>query len=322
MGRRTSGATGHLSQNPYPLYNLNLFSFRLMMQFAVNYSPQAAELVQAGRVQIDMFKCPPWPELVAEAQGYGPVYVHFSLVVGPGLGDAITRRGEAPNWELVEHFLATTCTTHINLHISTNRRHYLDGSPDRELTPERVTEQLIRDVEGVCRRFGRDRVVVENGYRSDEVRVLAATFPEVITQVVEETGCGFLFDLSHARLATTYLGRDVFDYIAHLPLAHTREIHLTGIQHFGPEWVERMRAFGVGEDFLRPLIGIDMDHLPLSEEDWSFMQWAAEAIRHGAWGQPQLVALECGGVGPFWQASIVDGLLDEQLPRLYRLFKT
>ena len=30
--------------------------------------------------------------------------------------------------------------------------------------------------------------------------------PEVITRVVEESGCGLLLDISHARIVANYLG--------------------------------------------------------------------------------------------------------------------
>ncbi len=56
------------------------------MQFALNYSPQAADLVWAGQIDIDLFKCPPWTEMTAAAQAIRPVYVHFGLQAGGGRG--------------------------------------------------------------------------------------------------------------------------------------------------------------------------------------------------------------------------------------------
>jgi hypothetical protein len=40
------------------------------MEFALNYSPQAAQLLQEGRIEIDRYKCPDWPDVrVAERPG-------------------------------------------------------------------------------------------------------------------------------------------------------------------------------------------------------------------------------------------------------------
>ncbi len=43
-----------------------------MTRFALNYSPQAADLLRAGQIEIDLFKCPAWPDLIAEAQAAAP----------------------------------------------------------------------------------------------------------------------------------------------------------------------------------------------------------------------------------------------------------
>ncbi|HLV36123.1 MAG TPA: hypothetical protein VKY59_13445, partial [Spirillospora sp.] len=52
------------------------------MKFALNYSPQAAELLRAGDIDIDLFKCPDWPHLIEQARQQRPVYIHFPLVAG------------------------------------------------------------------------------------------------------------------------------------------------------------------------------------------------------------------------------------------------
>ena len=35
------------------------------MKFAVQYSREAAALLDAGRIAVDCFKCPAWPDLIA-----------------------------------------------------------------------------------------------------------------------------------------------------------------------------------------------------------------------------------------------------------------
>ena len=68
-------------------------------RFSVNYSPAAASLASAGRVEVDLFKCPAWPDLVAALNV--PLYVHFALRVGLGISDAIDTRTRQPaDWGL------------------------------------------------------------------------------------------------------------------------------------------------------------------------------------------------------------------------------
>jgi len=55
--------------------------------------------------------------------------------------------------------------------------------------------------------------------------------PEIITQLINETGCGFLLDISHAFCASRAIGEDFRTYLSKLPLKQTYEIHING-------WVE------------------------------------------------------------------------------------
>lgn len=61
----------------------------MAMEFAVNYSLAAADLLREEQIQVDLFKCPAWPDLIAAAQEVHPVYVHFPLRVGAGINHAI-----------------------------------------------------------------------------------------------------------------------------------------------------------------------------------------------------------------------------------------
>ena len=84
------------------------------MHLAINYSPAAAKLVQAGVIEIDYFKTPDWDWMVEEAQSLRPVAVHFTLEAGNGsLGDV--------NWDAVEHLSQTTATPYINLHLDSRQ---------------------------------------------------------------------------------------------------------------------------------------------------------------------------------------------------------
>ena len=74
-----------------------------------------------------------------------------------------------------------------------------------------------------------DFVSIENVDHIDRWRDLLK--PEIIKRVLDETGCDFLLDISHAYYASRGLDINFFDYLKMLPLEKIVEIHING-------WVE------------------------------------------------------------------------------------
>lgn len=292
------------------------------MKLALNYSHHAAALLAAQAIEIDLFKIPPWPDQVAAAERLRPVYVHFPLSVGSGRGDAVSRKGQEVDWQEVERWLAQTSTPFVNLHLTPDVRDY-PGRAFDDLSPDHVAEvtaRLISDVAVVVARFGPERVIVENVHGYSRAEMQAAILPQVIAAVVAATGCGLLFDLSHARLAAGLLGMDLAAYTAALPLHRLRELHLTGIQPLNGERSRRIAAAGVDADTLARLSHRPLDHMPLTQADWPVMAWARGQIAAAAWAKPAIVAIECGGVGELWGNLTDPETLAAQVPPLRRLF--
>ena len=294
------------------------------MKFAVNYSEPLADLWQNGRVTLDRFKCPAWPDVVAKAQTLHACYVHLPLKVGQGVGYAIdTEKKQAADWHRLEKLVTQTDTPFINLHLVAETAVYPDLPPDTTHPTHlaRVIENMVRDVTAVVKRFGADRVIVENINDHTPAHLHATFLPEVITAVVEATGCGLLLDLSHARLAAHYLGLDARDYIAALPVTAVREIHVTGIQPLDAYWLDRLQAAGASLDKWGVSPEQLVDHLPMVDADWEFLGWVMAEIEAGRWQRPFIIAFEYGGVGPIWSDLTDSDSLAEQLPRMYDLIK-
>ena len=289
------------------------------MKLAYNYSKELAELVREGKVHLDVFKCPPWPEMIEEAQDLLPVYVHFPLTVGAGIGAAKGNDQDPVDWKTIESLQASTVTPFINLHTPIRKKSYPDIPPDslEQSHIDLITENLIKDIQAVCERFGAEYVIIENMYGHAGRNMAAGYLPDVINSVIAETGCGFLFDISHARLAARELGWDAKEYIQALPLNQIRELHLTGVQAFDQPWIDRFREAGEEEELIEALAGLWMDHFPLNEEDWQFWDWCLAQINDGRWGDPWAVAVEYGGIGPYWQAMTDTQILLDQVPRLW-----
>lgn len=294
------------------------------MQFAVNYSEAAQELYLRGQIRVDYFKCPAWPELVQRARAAVPLYVHFPLKVGRGIGDAMdTEAGRLADWRKVEALLTQTDTQQVNLHLAPLVGEHdgvsLEGTEPSDV--EVVTEAMVRDVQAVVQRFGSENVILENSDDGKSGILRSALLPGVISRVVKDTGCGFLLDLSHARLAAWRLGMDAREYLSKLPTEHIQEIHLAGIQRFVGHWVSRAQAAGIDARVIQQLNGRLVDHLPLADGDWDFYAWAMQQVRQGAWRKPWVVALEYGGVGGLWEMTANQDLLAEQVPRLHAIVK-
>ncbi len=265
-----------------------------MMKFAINYSKQAAHLVEQGDIKIDRFKCPDWPDLIAEASRLCSVAVHFTLQAGNG-------EVQKTDWGLVERLLQRTGTDYVNLHLAPESSDF-PGMPvdTRRATDRRIViDRMITDVQAVINRFGAERVILENvPYHPEDGTVIRlGVEPDAISEVVGATGCGLLLDISHARIAARHLEMDERTYMAALPVDRLRELHFTGLHNLNGRW---------------------QDHLPVLDDDWPVLDWVLERIRQGEWAQPGMLAFEYGGVGEKFAWRSDQTVIAEQAPRLYR----
>ena len=290
------------------------------LKLAVNHSSAAAELVGNGRIEVDRLKLPAWPFAIASAQAVCSVYVHFTLTVGDGIGDAMDADTDrSADWAAVQRILVQTDTPLVNLHLAPTSDDGLDTSSGAENRAS--TNRLVQDVLAVVQRFGPDRVVVENDHPSWARRLPPAYFPECIRRVVEEANCGLLLDLGHARLAAHALGVDEREYIESLRIERLREVHVSGVQRLTGRWLDAAKGAGIDDSLLSRLDGSLVDHLPLACDDWALVTWAMDRIRTGAWGQPWILTLEYGGIAGFFEATTDAQVLQHQVPRLRAVVK-
>jgi uncharacterized protein (UPF0276 family) len=293
------------------------------MRFAINYSKQGAHLWQQGLIQVDCFKCPAWKNLIDELKGHYPLYVHFPLRVGKGIGDAInTETKDRPDWKLFEQIANQTQTPYINIHLAPIPQDHED-IPVYELDSsysEHLTRYMIKDLKAVVQHLGAEKVIAENIYSAWGAHPIAAVIPEVARDVIEDADCGLLLDISHARQAARELQMDPKDYIQKLPLHRLREIHITGIQVLDANWIDKLQNAGISFNKYQKYYNHPIDHLPMIEQDWIFFQWALNQIFEGQWHAPDVIAFEYGGIGKgFFQATTDAGVLVKQVPRLYRM---
>lgn len=291
------------------------------MQFAVNYSEPLVRLLKAGRVRIDLLKLPAWEALLAPAQALLPGYVHFALSIGNGVGEAYDFDQKKPaDWYQVESFLRRTSTRHINVHLAALRSFHPDAvmRADHPATRQRILEGALSDLEAVVRRWGSERVIVENPC-PDSQCVPVIYDPTLINEVVTHAKAGFLLDISHARLSARELGIDEDTYLRQLPLEHTDEIHITGIKRMQGEILQKLLQNRPKEFDITDFIDKDIDHQSMSEDDFDFLARVYGLIESGVCREPWIASMEHGGIGPFWELTLDEEVLAQQLPRLYNM---
>jgi uncharacterized protein len=291
------------------------------MKFAVNYSPLLAELVQAGLVTIDYYKCPAWPNLLKEAMETHPVYIHFPLAIGYGQGSAMDEETHQPaDLDRFARLLEETGTPYINTHFIAPANAYGDIPKDSRL-PHHIRQVLdgaIRDLEPLIQRFGAEKVLVEN-IINEHNWLTACVLPEVISVLLSETGCGFLFDLSHARLTADKIGMDAHEYISGLPMGQIREGHVTGLKKLEGSLLEMVLAAGDPYGMAADQAGKRIDHLPMEEEDWPEFAWLIDGINQNRFRDPWVMSFEYGGVGRFWEELTDREVYLKQVPRMARM---
>lgn len=291
------------------------------MEFAVNYSPLLAELVKEGLVQVDRFKCPAWPDLIEAARKTLPVYVHFPLGIGNNLGYPVDAETKAPaDLDRVAAIMESSGTPYINTHMIPSTVHY-PHIPADSTAPDHVHQVIdgaLRDLEPLIHRFGAENVLIENIINEYSWLTLG-TLPEVFGRLLEETGCGFLFDQSHARLTARNRGLDEREYAASLPVEKIHEVHVTGLQRLEGELLRRLQSTGSMGGF-SSMIGKCIDHLPMTAEDWPELEWMCEQIwQPGRWNEPWVISFEYGGVGDFWEQVTEREVYLTQLSRMRTL---
>ena len=266
------------------------------MRFAINYSPQAEKLWREGKIQVDLFKCPDWPDLVAKVGKIHRAYVHCSLYAGRELDKAL-------DFDSLRHWLAATDTLVINTHFAMLRS---DFPADVAVTAEAVIERAVQSVQRLGDRIGVENIVIENVPYPRRVwyddLLPEVVDPAVISEVVRRTGCGLLLDVAHAIRACEGTGRaDVRAYMNAMPVDALRELHIVGITPDADD------------------LGIRQDHLPMTEADWEISEWAVDQIRLGRWRKPDTLAFEYGGIGEKFEWRSEEAVIAEQAPRLFQL---
>lgn len=217
------------------------------MKLCVNYLEETKSLIEEGKIDfIDYIK------LFSINGDLSPIDwcitkkdVMFHGIIGE-TGSNIADRNffENRDLSLQGKYFEITRTPYISMHINS----MVEPIPNEDEALQVIKE----NVERLRDEFGKE-ILLENvpAFKNNLYNFYAA--PEFIKKVIEETNCGFLFDIGHARKASEVLNIPFNEYVSKLPMDKIVEIHLAGC--------------------MKNLDGdIVPNHSKMNEEDYEFLE--------------------------------------------------
>jgi uncharacterized protein (UPF0276 family) len=230
-------------------------------------------LLAANEAPVDWLKAGEWMDeaQLASLLVQRPALLHVSDGViwprGRRWADARARLGRQTN--------APWISVHLDIGWTFLAYRWSGPNPIVPALGKRWAVRSLRRLQAASKASARGRtpVLVENMPRWSCHRPAYVVDPAFISSVVEETGCDFLLDLAHARVAAHYQGEPVRDYLERLPLGRLVEIHVSG-----PRPLPRNGSMDNGTLFDA--------HEPLQEVDYALLSWVLLRTR------PRAVTLE------------------------------
>jgi len=202
------------------------------MKLACNYCHEAGLLVREGKIDIDYFKFPALNfqvDILHDADAF-EIFAERVSALRPILLHGI--------YPAMDRLVPASNTPGLSFH------------PGKDL-----------DIPALCKQYAHlDFISIENSGAIESQ-------PQALTELVRQSGCSLLLDVSHAYCASRRMGMDFWDYLSLLPLERTYEIHLNG-------WIEK------GNDI--------MCHVKINEQCYEILE---ELMALCA---PQIITIEYG----------------------------
>lgn len=273
------------------------------MKYGCNYSEPLMELLREEKIEIDYIKIGafgPFLDVIETASTYKPLLIHgFGWFEHAG---AFIESEEqyAHMVERLTHFKVPYLGIHCASYAKDLQVHGLGEHDDVSKVFKSIWLMHMSEVVKAYQANLPCPIVLENiDYNPHYERGTTVPFvvvPKWISKLCEQTGAGFLLDLSHAKVSAYHLGMDVKAYLEQLPLEQLVEIHLSGT-HLDSE------------------MGIIDVHDQLMEEDYELFKWVLEKK------MPQVVTLEYGWPGEEYAWRTKKEAIVEQLVKIQAIVR-
>lgn len=203
------------------------------MKLACNYYPETEKLVQTGKIDIDYFKFPAlgfqmsvmenmleFEKFTSKVTKIRPILLH-GLYPAPHDLSSPTFIDDFDS-DTVNQLIKLTQTPGISLHPSLSNN---DETPEKQLV-----DTIIKNIYYLRKNYSdMDFISIEN---VDSFRHGTLIKPEVFSEIINQTQCAFILDISHAYCSARLTGEDFRKYLSRLPLKQIYEIHING-------WIEK-----------------------------------------------------------------------------------
>lgn len=250
------------------------------MKLVVNYLKEVEELFEEGKIDfVDYFKLYSLNEDISGLDwciNHRPVMFHGIIGKASMFGEK--NLIENTDVDKTKEILEKSKTPYLSGHISTN---------DMTQTLEETLAIIKENITNYKKVFGKNIALENIPYRKRYDHCTYLINPEIISKIVYENDCMFLFDISHARKAAEYFKMTLEEYVSKLPMDRVIEFHLAGMYTCRD--------------------GVKMDyHGKMNEEDYEFLE---DAIKK--YPTLQYITLEYGSYLPKDKLHLLD---DENLP--------
>lgn len=247
-----------------------------VLKIGVNYLLEVQELFEEGKIDfIDYFK------LYSLNENLSPMNwcvqrrnVMFHGVVGQSSVFGDVNLVKNTDVKKTKEILEISKTPYLSGHICTL---------NEKQTEKETLEAIQENIKNYRNIFKKDVVLENIPYRDYYRHCLFLLNPELISKIVYDNNCKFLFDISHARKAAQYFKISLEEYVSKLPMDCVIEFHLAG-----------MTSMPNGDE---------MDfHGKMREEDYQFLEKALKK-----YPTLQYITLEYGSYVPDKKAYLIKG---------------
>ena len=201
------------------------------MKIGCNYYREVQQLLDDGKIDFDYFKYPAevfhmgimedldvFEDFCTKLTAKRPILLH-GLYPAPHDLSSPTLQADF-NYETASRLIKMTKTPGVSFHPTLSR------ISDLAIPFAKIFGTIISNGAFIKEKYAHmDFVSIEN---ADYIRWGDLIKPEVITELLNETGCDFLLDISHAYCASMELDINYHDYLKSLPLEKVAEIHING----------------------------------------------------------------------------------------------
>lgn len=200
-----------------------------MIKLTTNLSDPLIELLRHNDAPIDAIEVGPWisPESIIDYRKNHPLFPFYFHG-----GELINRVFIVPGaMAMVNNYLKATESPWLSMHITfllpgVRSIFVRRGWRIPSINPDRATRGFVQKVRRLSQTINVP-VVLENpdplpcgeNYEIQTGR---------ITTILEETDCGLLLDIGHARLSAEVFGMKTDEYIEKLPLNRVIQVHVSG----------------------------------------------------------------------------------------------